>query len=183
MGEIPPRAHAGWTCACFDVRSRARSKRSRNAERRGGAAALISWGAQKQKKRVELLSARYPTRESGPKQRARRDSGGRRAAAEHKLPSRTARDLFADPVGGSMPIGEWRWVAGLRPAARRDRRTRGARSRPISQAGRFSLNRLIAGAAPGPVVEMKMPFPQRFLGSRPRKNSGRSRKGLAIVRA
>jgi ubiquinone/menaquinone biosynthesis C-methylase UbiE len=68
-------------------------------------------GAQK---RVELLSARYPTREAWADQLS---SAGFAPvdvqAHEHKLAFKTARDLFADPLVRAVAVSEWRWVAGL----------------------------------------------------------------------
>jgi ubiquinone/menaquinone biosynthesis C-methylase UbiE len=65
-------------------------------------------------KRVELLAARYPTREAWAEQLT---SAGFAPvdvqAHEHKLAFKSARDLFADPLVRAIAVSEWRWVAGL----------------------------------------------------------------------
>jgi len=65
-------------------------------------------------KRVELLAARYPTREAWAEQL--RLAGFAPVSVdvhEHKLAFKSARELFADSLVRAIALSEWRWVAGL----------------------------------------------------------------------
>lgn len=69
-------------------------------------------------KRVELLAARYPTREAWAEQLTQAGFAPVEVQAhEHKLAFRSARDLFADPLVRAIAVSEWRWVAGLEPGS------------------------------------------------------------------
>jgi ubiquinone/menaquinone biosynthesis C-methylase UbiE len=65
-------------------------------------------------KRVELLAARFPTRDAWAETLTAAGFAPVEVQAhDHKLAFKTARDLFADPLVRAIGLSDWRWVAGL----------------------------------------------------------------------
>ena len=69
-------------------------------------------------KRIEILSARYPTLAMWTEQLTRAGFAPVEVqAVEHKLAFRSARELFADPLVRAVALSEWRWIAGFEPGS------------------------------------------------------------------